>query len=102
MRFPQGFAQFGKGMPMRTFVAACLIFVLLPSLATLHAQSSHPGQAPLDVLSRVTKVKGLRLVATQPPTDGSCRTYIGVPCYSLLIPGEVARESGMMSPANPI
>ena len=76
---------------MRTFVAACLIFVLLPSLATLHAQSSRPGQAP-DVLSRVTKVKGLRLVATQPPTDGSCRTYIGIPCYS---PQEIHNAYGL-------
>jgi hypothetical protein len=63
---------------MRTFVAACLIFVLLPSVVTLHAQSSHPGQAPPDVLSLVTKVKGLRLVATQAPTDGFCRTNIGL------------------------
>jgi subtilase family serine protease len=69
---------------MRTFIAACLIFVLLPSVVTLHAQSSRPEQTPPDVLSRVTKVKGLRLVATQAPTDSSCRASIGIPCYSPL------------------
>jgi subtilase family serine protease len=77
---------------MRTFVAACLIFVLLPSVVTLHAQSGHPGQAPPDVLSRVTKVKGLTLVATQPPTDIVCRTYIGIPCYS---PQEIQNAYGL-------
>lgn len=79
---------------MRTFIAACLIFVLLPSVANLHAQSSHPRQPPPDVLSRVTKVKGLRLVATQPPTDSSCRTYIGIPCYS---PREIQNAYGLTS-----
>ena len=63
---------------MRIFVAACLILVLLPNVATLHAQSGHPGQAPPDVLSRVTKVKGLKLVATQAPPDIVCRTYTPV------------------------
>jgi subtilase family serine protease len=77
---------------MRTFVAACLIFVLLPSVVTLHAQSSHPGQAPPDLLSRVTKVKGLKLVATQVPTDIVCRTYIGIPCYS---PQEIQNAYGL-------
>jgi subtilase family serine protease len=77
---------------MRIFVAACLIFVLLPSVATLHAQSGHPGQAPPDVLSRVTKVKGLKLVATQAPTDIVCRTYIGIPCYS---PQEIQNAYGL-------
>ena len=67
---------------MRTFVAACLIFVLLPSVATLHAQPGHPGQAAPDVLSRVTKVKGLTLAATQAPPDSFCRANFGIPCYS--------------------
>jgi subtilase family serine protease len=77
---------------MRTFVAACLIFVLLPNVVTLHAQSGHPGQAAPDVLSRVTKVKGLKLVATQAPTDIVCRTYIGIPCYS---PQEIQNAYGL-------
>jgi subtilase family serine protease len=79
---------------MRTFVAACLIFVLLPSFVTLHAQSSHPGQAPPDVLSRVTKVKGLTLVATQAPTDAYCRDNYGFPCYS---PQEIQNSYGLTS-----
>jgi len=77
---------------MRTFIAACLIFALLPSVATLHAQPGHPGQASQEVLSRVTKVKGLKLVATQPPTDSICRTYIGIPCYS---PQEIQNAYGL-------
>ena len=77
---------------MRTFVAACLIFVLLPSVATLHAQPGHPGQAAPEVLSRVTKVKGLRLAATQAPTDADCRTFIGIPCYS---PQEIQNAYGL-------
>ena len=77
---------------MRTFVAACLIFVLLPSVATLHAQPGHPGQAAPDVLSRVTKVKGLTLAGTQAPTDADCRTFIGIPCYS---PQEIQNAYGL-------
>ena len=67
---------------MRTFVAACLIFALLPSVATLNAQPGHPGQAAPEVLSRVTKVHGLRLAATQAPMDADCCTFINIPCYS--------------------
>jgi subtilase family serine protease len=37
-------------------------------------------------------VKGLRLVATQPPTDSSCRTHIGIPCYS---PQEIQDAYGL-------
>ena len=77
---------------MRTFVAACLIFVLLPSVATLHAQPGHPGQAAPDVLSRVTKVKGLTLAASQAPMDADCRTFIGIPCYS---PQEIQTAYGL-------
>jgi subtilase family serine protease len=67
---------------MRPFVVACLVSVLLPSVVTLHAQPGHPGQAVPDVLSRVTKVKGLTLAATQAPPDGFCRANFGIPCYS--------------------
>jgi subtilase family serine protease len=77
---------------MRIFVAACLIFALLPSVATLNAQPSHPGQAAPEVLSRVTKVKGLRLAATQAPMDADCRTFIGIPCYS---PQEIQNAYGL-------
>jgi subtilase family serine protease len=82
---------------MRTFVAACLIFVLLPSVATLHAQPGHPGQAAPDVLSRVTKVKGLKLVATQAPTDSYCRANFGFPCYS---PQQMQTAYGLSSLLN--
>jgi len=79
---------------VRTFVAVCLIFVLLPSVVTVHAQSGHPGLAPADVLSRVTKVKGLALVSAQPPTDAYCRANYDVPCYS---PQEIQTAYGLSS-----
>jgi subtilase family serine protease len=82
---------------MRTFVAACLIFVLLPSVATLHARPGHPGQAAPDVLSRVTKVKGLTLAATQAPPDSFCRANFGIPCYS---PQQIQTAYGLASLLN--
>jgi subtilase family serine protease len=82
---------------MRTFVAACLIFVLLPSVATLHAQPGHPGQAAPDVLSRVTKVKGLTFAATQAPPDSFCRANFGIPCYS---PQQIQTAYGLASLLN--
>ena len=82
---------------MRTFVAACLIFALLPSVATLNAQPGHPGQAAPEVLSRVTKVHGLRLAATQAPMDADCRTFINIPCYS---PQEIQNACGLASILN--
>ncbi|MGB7592215.1 MAG: hypothetical protein WBO19_13345, partial [Terriglobia bacterium] len=63
-------------------------FVLLACGLTLHAQSVPAGQDPSirpDVISRVTKVKGLKLVSTSsllPPTDAECRIDTGLPCYS--------------------
>ncbi len=63
-------------------------FAFLPCLFTVHAQSTPAGQAPStlpDVISRVTRVKGLRLVSTSsllPPTDAECRINTGNPCYS--------------------
>jgi subtilase family serine protease len=82
---------------VRTFVAACLIFALLPSVATLNAQPGHPGQAAPEVLSRVTKVHGLRLAATQVPMDADCRTFINTPCYS---PQEIQNAYGLASILN--
>ena len=82
---------------MRTFVAACRIFALLPSVATLNAQPGHPGQAAPEVLSRVTKVHGLRLAATQAPMDADCRTFINIPCYS---PQEIQNACGLASILN--
>ena len=77
---------------MRILAAACLIVVLLASVDPLHAQPGDPGQAVPDVISRVTKVKGLRLAATQAPVDTDCRTLIGIPCYS---PQEIQNAYGL-------
>jgi subtilase family serine protease len=82
---------------MRTFVTACLIFVLLPNVATLHAQPGHSGQAAPDVLSRVTKVKGLTLAGTQAPPDSFCRANFGIPCYS---PQQIQTAYGLASLLN--
>ena len=91
---PKGSLNSLREFSVRTFVAVCLIFVWLPGVTTVHAQSGHPGLAPPDVLSRVTKVKGLTLVATQPPTDAVCRAALGIPCYS---PQELQNAYGLTS-----
>jgi subtilase family serine protease len=73
---------------MKTSVVGGMIFVLLFSVSAAQAQSGHPGQAVRntgpDVLLRVTKVKGVKLVsaALQGPPDAFCRVSFGVPCYS--------------------
>jgi subtilase family serine protease len=83
---------------VRHRVRVCLIFVLLPSALTLHAQSGQAGQAATnvgaDVILGVTKVKGLKLVTTSStaPTDASCRANLGVPCYS---PQEMRKAYGV-------
>jgi subtilase family serine protease len=75
---------------MKRPVAFCLISLVLtavPGVVTpLNAEPSHPAQAAQnagsDVISQVTKVKGLRLVSTSAPSDELCRALINMPCYS--------------------
>jgi subtilase family serine protease len=88
-----------KGCRMKTSIRVCAILVLLASLLTLHAQSPGPDQvAPNlgpEVLSRVTKLKGLAFVSNSPappPTDAYCRTQFGFPCYS---PQEIRNAYGL-------
>jgi subtilase family serine protease len=71
-----------------------LIFALFPIASSLHAQSSPLFKQGPEVVSRVTKVKGLKQYATsaQAPTDALCREYVGVPCYS---PQEMQRAYGL-------
>jgi subtilase family serine protease len=83
---------------MKSPVRVCTIFVLISSVLALHAQSPRPDQgAPIlrpDILSRITKLRGLAFVAAlfdQPPTDASCRT-LGTPCYS---PQEIRNAYGL-------
>ena len=63
-------------------------FVLLAWVLTIHAQSAPAGQAPStrpDVISRVTKVKGLKLVSTSSlgiSPDSYCLSHFNHPCYS--------------------
>jgi subtilase family serine protease len=89
--------------PVKAPVLACMMLVFL-SVLTLHAQSTRRGlNAPspaADVLSRVTKVKGLQLVSSsssQPPSDLSCRIVYGDPCYS---PQEIQKAYGLTSILN--
>jgi subtilase family serine protease len=70
-----------------------VVRVLMGSLVIVstlcsQAQVAHPAQttkgtAP-DVISRVTKVKGLKfaMASQQAPPDGFCRINFGTPCYS--------------------
>jgi subtilase family serine protease len=84
---------------MKTFVAGCMIFVLLVLVSGVQAQTGNAGQSVAnkvpDVLSRVTKVKGVRLVSTtslQAPPDALCRVNFGVPCYS---PQQIHKAYGL-------
>jgi subtilase family serine protease len=78
-----------KECPVKAFFAVGMIFVLLLSVSPIQAQSSQAQQAPAsvasDLVARITKVKGLKLVSRsslQAPTDLSCQATVGVPCYS--------------------
>jgi subtilase family serine protease len=83
---------------MRTSIVSSVIFVLLLNVPQVQAQSGHPlpaaRNAGPEILSRVTKVKSLKLVSTglQPPADADCRTYFAVPCYS---PQEIRNAYGL-------
>jgi subtilase family serine protease len=95
--FPQG-AGIQKGVPMKKPVVVCLILVLLSSVSSMKAQSGRSVQATTkttpDVVSRVTRVKGLKLVGTfsPAPTDPFCRDNFGSPCYS---PQQIRKAYGL-------
>ena len=80
-----------------------VIFLLFPSMSTAQVQSSHPGQAGAstrpEVISRVTKVKGLKLVstATPAPPDLVCLEIFAAPCYS---PQQIREAYGLTSILN--
>jgi len=76
-----------------------MIVFLLLLVSGVQAQTSNARQAVTkqvpDVLSRVTKVKGLKLISTaslQAPPDAFCRVNFGVPCYS---PQEIHNAYGL-------
>jgi subtilase family serine protease len=84
---------------MKTSILVCTILVFLAGVGTTNAQSGYPGQAGPnvgpDIISRVTKVKGLKLVwnsSSQPPTRADCLTKFGVPCYG---PQEIREAYGL-------
>jgi subtilase family serine protease len=76
-------------MRMPTSIVGGIILGLLLSAPQGWAQSRQPSQtgksAVADLLSRVTKVKGVRLAsnsALQPPSYAACLINLGVACYS--------------------
>jgi subtilase family serine protease len=82
-------------------VVGWVIFVLLSSASSVQAQSGQPVLAPTNtvssVLSRITKVKGLKLVSTaslQAPPDDFCLANVGLPCYS---PQQIQNAYGVTS-----
>src|ERR1700732_2058777 len=84
---------------MKTLVVSCMLLVLLLDVSATQGQSGQLGQAQTnkvsDVLSRVTKVKGLRLVSTaslQAPSDAFCLDNFGIPCYS---PQQIQKAYGL-------
>jgi len=76
-----------------------IILCSLLGASSVWAQSRQASQADkntmADLLSRVTKVKGVRLASTsalQPPSDEFCRVNLAVPCYS---PQEIRNAYGL-------
>jgi len=78
---------------VRMLLLSLAIASVLPSEAQL-APSQKARNAGPDVISRVTKVKGLKLAVTsqQAPSDGFCRVAFGTPCYS---PQQILGASGI-------
>jgi subtilase family serine protease len=81
---------------MKVTTVVCRTLVVLLSILNMNAQSGTPeGKSePLDVISRVTKVKGLKLIGSfsPAPSDSFCRVNFGSPCYS---PQEIRRAYGL-------
>lgn len=73
---------------MKTLVVASIALVLLVSVSPLRAQTAgaQASASPAaDMVSKITKVKGVKLAsatALQAPPDVVCRAVFGIPCYS--------------------
>jgi subtilase family serine protease len=87
--------------PMKSSILGWIIFVLLTFGTALRAQSPQavltPTKPVSGILSRVTKVKGLKLVSTassQAPPDAFCLVIFGLPCYS---PQQIQNAYGVSS-----
>lgn len=85
---------------MKSSIAVPMLCLALAGVLSAQAQVTHPSQttrnAGSDVISRVTKVKGLKLATTsqQAPPDAFCRVIFGSPCYS---PQEIRNAYGLTS-----
>jgi subtilase family serine protease len=87
--------------PIWNLILSCVIVVLLASGSTVQAQSIPTGPASPSavsgILSRVSKVKGVKLVSNsslQAPPDDFCLANFGIPCYS---PQQIQNAYGVAS-----
>jgi subtilase family serine protease len=87
-------------MKPSSVVGVAMGSLVLVSMLCSQAQVAHPAQTTKgtasDVISRVTKVKGLKfaLASQQAPPDGFCRINFGSPCYS---PQEIQKAYDLTS-----
>jgi subtilase family serine protease len=81
---------------MKITTAVCPTLIVLLSVLNMNAQAGAPAgkSAPADVISRVTRVKGLKLIGSfsPAPSDSFCRVNFGTPCYS---PQQVRKAYGL-------
>jgi subtilase family serine protease len=88
---------------MKRSIVFCLISMSTLSILNANAQSGRSALAPAnitpDVISRVTRVKGLKLMGTfsPAPTDPFCRDSFGTPCYS---PQQIRKAYGVTAILN--
>jgi subtilase family serine protease len=81
---------------MKTSVVVCLI--LMSGVLSMQAQSRRSAPASTkttsDVVSRVSRVKGLKLAGTfsPAPADAFCLDNFGIPCYS---PQQIRKAYGL-------
>jgi subtilase family serine protease len=87
--------------PMKYLFQSLVIFVLFGHGTVMQAQTSPAVTASTSavsgILSRVTKVKGLKLVSAaslQAPASDSCLATFGIPCYS---PQQIQNAYGVSS-----
>jgi len=85
-----------KRIAMLCGATIVVLGVLLLGVLSANAQSGTPAlkSTPQQILSHVTKVKGLRSVGSfsPAPSDALCRVLLGSPCYS---PQQIRKAYGL-------
>src|SRR3954454_12296455 len=89
---------------MKLSIGVRIALAVLATVFTLNAQTANPAQAVThassEVLSRVTKLKGLKFVSnlsSLPPTSGYCLSHFNIPCYS---PAQIRKAYGVSALIN--